>query len=142
MSRYKAAQVTCPKCGAPPNTPCMGKRGARTAFHIQRHSDPWNGRKAPSDGVRERRCNEIGWVYLISATGTDSVKIGFSSKAPDGRLRSLQTANPIDLRLVCAVRGSRRDEQRYHAQFDHLRVRGEWFQDAPEIREHFAGMLG
>ncbi len=117
--------------------PCMGRRGARASCHIQRHPMAWNGRRAPSNYVRERRCNALGYVYLIAAKGTGSVKIGFSSKLPDNRLRSLQTANPIDLQLLCFVHGTRRDELRYHAKFDHLRVRGEWFKDGPEIREYF-----
>jgi hypothetical protein len=36
--------------------------------------------------------------------------------------------------------GTLRDERRYHEQFAHLRIRGEWFKDCPEIREHFREM--
>ena len=82
----------------------------------------------------------MGYVYLISARGTGKLKIGFSLKAPENRLRNLQTSNPHELQLLCFLRGSRMDERRYHAQFDHLRVRGEWFQDNSEIREYFAEM--
>lgn len=140
VSRLAAIKVTCPKCGAPPQMPCMGRRGPRVSYHAARHSDPWNGRRAPSDGARERRCNEVGWVYLIAAKDTGTLKIGFSLKTPDSRLRTLQTANPHELRLLSLVRGSRRDEQRFHEQFAHHRVRGEWFEDTAEIREYFSEM--
>jgi hypothetical protein len=142
MNRSEALKVTCPKCGAPPRMPCMGKKAERKACHIERHPNCWNGRKAPSNHTRERRCNEIGWVYLVSAPGTGTVKIGYSAKEPRNRVKSLQTANPTELRLLSLVRGSRRDEQKYHRQFAHLRVRGEWFRDEPELREHFGEMLG
>lgn len=141
MRREDALKVTCPKCGAPPRTPCMGKKAERKACHIERHPNCWGGRRAPSLGMRERRCNTLGWVYLIAAIGTENLKIGFSAEAPEKRLRSLQTASPHDLQLLALVRGSRRDEQRYHALFSDLRVRGEWFRDNGAIRDHFAEML-
>lgn len=141
MSRAEALKVTCPKCGAPPRMPCMGKKRARISCHTQRHAYCWNGRKAPNLGVRERRCNERGWVYLISAKGTGTVKIGFSRKYPTARQRNLQTANPHELQLLALVQGTRRDEQKYHERFSAFRIRGEWFRDDPSVREYFAEML-
>ena len=142
MNRADAMKATCPKCGAPPRMPCMGKKAARKFCHIERHSTRWNGFHQPNRGVRSRRCNNPGWVYLIAAHGTGKIKIGYSAKTPDGRLRTLQTANPHELRLLMLIRGSRRDEPRYHQMFDHIRVRGEWFKDTPELREYFGEMLG
>lgn len=139
--RSGAREVECPKCHAPPRTACMGRRGPRVAYHRERHGSCWNGFKTPSRGVREARCNEPGWVYLIAAKGTKTAKIGFSRKYPSARRRTLQTANPHELQLLMMVRGTRRDEQAYHERFAHIHVRGEWFQDTSELRDFFAGML-
>lgn len=141
-SRAEALKVSCPKCGAPPHMPCMGKRRERKACHAERHPGAWGpGRKGPSKEVRENRCNTLGWVYLIEAVGTGTLKIGYSAQYPGKRLGNLQTANPHDLRLVGFLTGTRRDEQRYHAMFSHLHIRGEWFYATDEIREYFGEMV-
>jgi hypothetical protein len=140
MNRAQALRLACPKCGAPPHMPCMGKRGPRTAHHAERYSELRNIGYRISKGVRERRCNTPGYVYVVSAKGTGSVKIGFSADAPEKRMRNLQTANSHELVLLCFIQGTRRDEERLHDQFAHLRIRGEWFRDEPELRDYFAEM--
>jgi hypothetical protein len=120
----------------------MGKKRARIACHVERHPKAWDGGKAPSKNVRATRCNAPGWVYLIEAVGTGTVKIGYSAQYPGKRMSSLQTANPHDLRLIGFVTGTRRDEQRCHAYFNHLHIRGEWFYATYEIREYFGEMVG
>jgi hypothetical protein len=138
MSREAALTVTCPKCGAPPRMPCMGKRTARKACHVERHKDCWGGRKTPLP--RKDRCNKPGWVYLVLARGAGAVKIGFSSKYPSSRKRTLQTGNPHELKMVKMIRGTQRDERRYHEHFAHLHIRGEWFKDCRELRDYFREM--
>lgn len=118
----------------------MGKRAARRACHVERHKDCWGGRKAPPSRAREDRCNKLGWVYLMLAKGAGAVKIGFSENYPTGRKRTLQTGNPHELKIVKLVQGTRRDERRYHEQFSHLHIRGEWFKDCSEVRDFFREM--
>lgn len=118
----------------------MGKRAARKACHAERHKDCWNGRKAPSLRVRDGRCNTPGWVYLMLAKGAGAIKIGFSTKYPSSRKRTLQTGNPHELKLIMLLQGTQRDERRYHEQFAHLHIRGEWFKDCRELREYFREM--
>jgi hypothetical protein len=139
MIRADALTVTCPKCGAPPHMPCMGKRAARKACHVERHRDCWGGRKAPPRPPSKRGMQQ-GWIYLMLAKGAKAIKIGFSTKYPSSRKRTLQTGNPHELKLLMLVQGTLRDEQRYHEQFAHLRIRGEWFKDCPEIRDFFREM--
>lgn len=117
--------------------PCMGKRAERKACHVERHKDCWGGRKAPSLRTRENRRNKLGWVYLMLAKGAGAIKIGFSADYPSARQRTLQTGNPHELKLVMLIQGTQRDERRYHDQFSHLHIRGEWFKDCRELRDYF-----
>lgn len=74
-----------------------------------------------------------GWVYFVRCRS--SVKIGFSVQ-PEGRLRTLQTANPDDVELLGAVPYCKRfgdAEKILHATFDAERFRGEWFRLSPRI---------
>lgn len=119
----------------------MGKRAARKACHVERHKDCWGGRKAPPSRAREDRCNKPGWVYLMLAKGAGAIKIGFSTKYPSSRKRTLQTGNPHELKLVMLLQGTQRDERRYHDQFAHLHIRGEWFKDCRELRDYFREMV-
>jgi hypothetical protein len=140
MSKAASLQVTCPKCGAPPHMPCMGKRRARASCHIERHKDCWGkGRRA---APKAPPSNKPGWIYLMLAKGAKAIKIGFSTKYPSARKRTLQTGNPHELKLIMLVQGTVQDERRYHEQFAHLRIRGEWFTDAPELRNYFREMAG
>jgi hypothetical protein len=117
----------------------MGKKRARKACHVERHKDCWGGRKAPPPR-QSHRGNQPGWIYLMLAKGAKAIKIGFSTSYPSARQRTMQTGNPHELKLIMLVGGTLRDERRYHEQFAHLRIRGEWFKDCPEIREYFREM--
>lgn len=64
-------------------------------------------------------------TYVIGIDGLPFVKIGHTTKPPEERLKSLQTGSPMDLRLLCIVRGDW--ESALHAHFDDYRIRGEWF---------------
>ncbi len=138
MSRTEALKITCPKCGAPPRMPCMGRRGARASCHAGRHQNPWNGYKAPNVGVRESRCDKPGWVYLIGPRGADLIKIGWTQGDPLRRLKQLQTGNGELLCLLGAFSGTRRDEQALHMEFGEHRTTGEWFSGPDVLRGLFA----
>lgn len=127
MNRAEALQLTCPKCGAPPRTPCMGKRGARKAHHAERYSEKRDIGYRVSKGVRSRRCDKPGWVYFIGDASADTVKIGWSKDNPERRLAQLQTGNSEQLHLYGAIPGTQRDEKALHERFIGLHLRGEWF---------------
>jgi hypothetical protein len=68
-----------------------------------------------------------GVVYFIQADG-GAVKIGFTAKSAEGRLRSLQTGTPGSLRLLGWIKASESFERHLHARFWGWHLRGEWFE--------------
>ncbi len=72
-------------------------------------------------------------IYFIQAETTFHVKIGYSSRAPEDRLASLQVANPTGLHLLKAIPGDRLLEADLHRQFSEYHFRGEWFHPGPKL---------
>jgi hypothetical protein len=68
-------------------------------------------------------------VYLI-ANESGQVKIGYSAKSPEARLKSMQTGNHEKLTLVWVIAGDDNDERILHNVFKDKRVKGEWFSTA------------
>jgi len=97
-----------------------------------------NDRGLVSDKRTQRRAC---FVYLICAEN-GLVKIG---KTVDiaSRLRTLNAMSPVDLKLVGCVESEFADEleNRLHAEFDAVRVKGEWFALSPDdvesIKRHY-----
>lgn len=70
-----------------------------------------------------------GYVYLLSAVGTNIFKIGKSKASVLNRLKDLQTSSPIKLRYVyhAYVKNYSRCEIELHRKFSERRQIGEWF---------------
>lgn len=68
--------------------------------------------------------------YFIECAGY--VKIGFS-RFVEGRLRDIQTANPIPVTLLAHIEGTMSDERDLHSKFSNYRGSGEWFWKSPEL---------
>jgi hypothetical protein len=88
--------------------------------------------------VADQRCRPFDptkWaqVYFIQDMHTGAIKIG-SARFPEVRLKELQTGTSAELRLLSAVPGGQALERDLHERFAHLRIRGEWFLNSPEIR--------
>jgi hypothetical protein len=69
-------------------------------------------------------------VYFIESVSSGAVKIGIA-RAPDDRLKQLQTGNHEQLRLVAAVYGhgdAQLIEQTMHDLLKPWHIRGEWFE--------------
>lgn len=64
------------------------------------------------------------YTYAISADGTGMIKIGKSADV-DARVRQLQTACPVALRVVAVWTGD--IERQLHERFSSERRHGEWF---------------
>jgi hypothetical protein len=75
---------------------------------------------------------EIGHVYFIGATD-GPIKIGYTSKAPEQRVKEIQTGNPERLKVLAKTPGSQRLETAFHAIFATQRMVGEWFRRTPEL---------
>lgn len=76
-------------------------------------------------------------VYFVEAEGR--IKIGWSKRVAT-RMAALQTGNATPIRLLGTIPGARSVERRLHDRFAHLRLSGEWFNGAPELREYVAAV--
>ena len=77
-------------------------------------------------------------IYFI--TDDIDIKIGYTKHNGYTRLGQLQTGNARRLRLVHSMAGGFEEEQYLHIKFSHLKLTGEWFKFAPEIK-HFINEL-
>ena len=75
-------------------------------------------------------------IYLIYCSKTKTCKIGYSYN-PDNRLKELQTGNPYHLELITTVPGDISIEKDIHSKFNHLKLKGEWFNYTQEIKDYF-----
>jgi hypothetical protein len=71
-------------------------------------------------------------VYFIQEGGQGFIKIGFSMGL-NYRLDDLGWATPHELKLLCAVPGSRSLERELHKRFAPALVKGEWFRPTSEL---------
>jgi len=76
--------------------------------------------------------DRLGNVYFVQAGAGGPIKIGWTQDI-DRRIAELQTANAHKLSLLGMIPGTMEREAALHAQFDHLRLEAEWFQNSPEI---------
>lgn len=74
----------------------------------------------------------IQWVYFIQAGPSGPVKIGTTGDLKK-RLAGLQTSTAADLVMLGVIPGGREKEAALHTQFQHLRMRGEWFVPDPDL---------
>jgi hypothetical protein len=71
-------------------------------------------------------------IYFIQSGQYGPIKIGYTDNL-EKRLRSLQTGNHDDLRLIYSMPGERDDEKALHTKFAKHHIRGEWFRSDGEI---------
>jgi hypothetical protein len=72
------------------------------------------------------------FIYFIEDE-LGPIKIGFSNKGVYGRLESMFTSNPRELKILAVMPGSRLTEKRLHQLFQTSRIRNEWFHRHPKI---------
>lgn len=70
-------------------------------------------------------------LYFIT-NGTDACKIGRTRNLQQ-RVGNLQHANPRDITVELTLPGMGWQERVWHAAFDHLNLRGEWFRCDPQL---------
>ena len=63
------------------------------------------------------------------------IKIGQTGNPYEFRHSGLQTGNPFELKLLLFVPSCKYTEKSIHLRFDKYRIRGEWFEPAPELLE-------
>ena len=75
-------------------------------------------------------------VYFVKAGEDGPIKVGRTrADLVKTRLANLQIASPVELHLLGTLESDSKGERELHVRMDHLHVRGEWFRDAPELRE-------
>lgn len=99
-------------------------------FERLRHKADVLRRKGKLEPFGEKiRVRQDQGVYVIGAAGF-AVKIGIATD-PERRLKEIQTGSPERLRIYAFVELAsglaRAVERECHAQLDHLRKNGEWF---------------
>jgi T5orf172 domain len=77
-----------------------------------------------------------GCVYFIGSAPSGRIKIGWAATNPLGRLATLQAGSAEELSPIGHIEGDRKLEAEIHRKFDHLRLHGEWFDGAAELRDY------
>lgn len=80
-------------------------------------------------------------VYFIQAGGpAGPIKIGVALDVTN-RIRTLQVANHLELRLLAVIQGAKHGaEQQLHARFSADRIRGEWFRASEDLIDYIKGV--
>lgn len=84
--------------------------------------------------MRKRARRNKGWVYFIRSGEDGPLKIGWTVD-PQKRLEQLQTGSFVRLFILGTIEGSAGGESAFHRRWANYRIRGEWFEPAPEILE-------
>jgi hypothetical protein len=76
-------------------------------------------------------------IYFIQRDDDGPIKIGTTRFMRD-RLASLRVGSPQPLTLLGVMPGDLGMERHIHGRFSHLRLKGEWFEPAPELLRFIA----
>lgn len=93
------------------------------------------------------------WIYFLQEGSAGPIKIGYAWRVLD-RLRSAQTGNPRELRLIGVIfvlelghisssllpTNARRVERELHLLFAPSRIRGEWFSPSEDLVRYVANL--
>lgn len=79
-------------------------------------------------------------IYFIEAVGTGMVKIGFTHRSAETRIKAFATHTPFEIKLLATCPGTKCEEKTFHKMFSEKRVRGEWFLLDEDISEYIREM--
>lgn len=77
----------------------------------------------------------MGTIYFIRMD-KGPVKIGYTEKNVEHRVRQLQTGSPHKLVILATAEGTKEDERQLHNRFADYNIKGEWFKCVPEIMSY------
>lgn len=86
------------------------------------------------------RAQDTGWVYFIQAADTRDIKIGFTTRDVESRVREMQTGHPSELLILAKTRGSVSLERELHQKFEKHSGRGEWFTPHPDLMSYITAI--
>jgi hypothetical protein len=73
-------------------------------------------------------------IYFIQVLPNGPIKIGYTAASTAiGRFNQLQQASPYKLALSGLLHGYEKEERKLHRLFSKYKLRGEWFESAPEL---------
>jgi hypothetical protein len=126
------AMVYYVRSGKGPRTRVRGEYGS-TDFKAAYYAAMGIGEPKKPRKTKTGTASRSGYIYFIGSGR--HVKIGFASNVKK-RLGGLQVGHHEKLKVLHKEKGTIRDEARFHAQFAHLRQRGEWFSLHGELAEY------
>lgn len=81
------------------------------------------------------------YVYFVKHAQSGQIKIGVSSDVKE-RMRTIKSTlrkdgpRVVDLQLLGIIEGDSILERKIHRQFNSLNIRGEWFEEMPELTDY------
>ncbi len=90
-------------------------------------------------GKWRKDITEKAVIYFIRVGDVGPIKIGWAKHGARSRLLELQISHYEELKVFATIEcDSVLDETRIHDKFRGLRIRGEWFEPAPELLDYIA----
>lgn len=84
----------------------------------------------------DRSKAQAGGVYFVQPIDGGPVKIGYTTKPPEERLKELQIGSPVTLRVITWLPGQSMElERELHRALGFWRLHGEWFESSRELHE-------
>lgn len=74
-------------------------------------------------------------IYFIKCETSGLIKIGFTTRTPEARLRESQTFAATSLRILTETPGTLEQEKQLHKIFAATNHHGEWFDTSPELED-------
>lgn len=83
----------------------------------------------------------MGTVYYVACCETERLKIGYTSKSVESRLKNLQTGSAGQLMVMATRPGTKEDESFLHNYFASQRLHGEWFEMNEALFDHLCEVV-
>jgi hypothetical protein len=80
----------------------------------------------------EKQC---GYIYFLLAERLDAVKIGYTRKSIEKRMKECKTWSPYEYDVLKIIEGTMLQEVALHKRFVKYKLRGEWFQYSDELKD-------
>jgi mRNA-degrading endonuclease YafQ of YafQ-DinJ toxin-antitoxin module len=74
------------------------------------------------------------YVYFLQSEIGGPIKIGTAINAKK-RLKEIQAVNPYKIEIVALIRGSYKEEKKFHKSFKEHRLHGEWFEPVESLNK-------
>lgn len=92
-------------------------------------------------GVQVPPVQRVGCVYFVLHPAAERVKVGFTVRSVDVRLRELSTGAGMALHLLGSIPGTMELEQEIHQGLADHRIYGEWFAANPQVMSSIDAMI-